>query len=124
MTWPGQSFQEPARVRESGEKVDLAYDARTLSNISQGCQAARGGSEMECWSVGVLEYWVLMHHSITPSLQSPGLLVHVAPGVIRAAHEGTGFDVAETKLLGFELELLEFLRRYIAIDAKLAIRWL
>src|SRR5918996_4778576 len=50
--------------------------------------------------------------------------IDVAPGVIRAAHEGTGFDVAETKFLGFELELLEFLRRYVAIDAKLAIRWL
>ncbi len=36
---------------------------------------------MECWSIGVLEYWsvggtiiqsILFHHSITPSLHSSG----------------------------------------------------
>src|SRR5215510_7908215 len=31
-------------------------------------------NEMECWSRGVLEYWVWVRHSSTPSLQSSNQL--------------------------------------------------
>jgi hypothetical protein len=49
------------------------------------------------------------------------VLVHVAPRVIRAAHEWTGFDVAKAHLVCFGLEVLKLFRRHVAFDFELAV---
>ena len=43
----------------------------------------------------------------------------MAPGVVGAAHERTGFDVAEAELLRVGFQLEELIRSHVALDGKL-----
>ena len=67
-----------------------------------------------------------MNGVFTQSVEAYGvffgsLLVNVTPGVIGAAHEWTGFDVAKAHLVRFGLEVLKLFRRHVAFDFELAV---
>src|SRR3990167_4159475 len=70
---------------------------RTLTNNHPVCQA--GGS-------GLLS----------------STLTDMAPGVVGAAHQRAGLDVAEAELFTRGLEFLEFLGPQVTLDAQLTIR--
>ena len=48
-------------------------------------------------------------------------LIDVAPGVVGAAHQWTGLDMAEAELFTRGLKFLKFFRRDVAFDFELAV---
>jgi hypothetical protein len=50
-------------------KWNYADSFNAVSNSIHPWVKEHTGGGLEYWNTGVLEYWVLMHHSITPSLQ-------------------------------------------------------
>ena len=48
-------------------------------------------------------------------------LIDVAPGVVGAAHQWTGLDMAEAELFTLGLKFLKFFRRDVAFDFEMAV---